>query len=309
MERSNTKVHLPSVLTIAGSDSGGGAGVQADLKTFLARGVYGASVITALTAQNSRGVTGILATPAWFVKEQLTAVFSDIRVDAIKTGMLANAEVIRTVAQTIKDAFPERSSRPAIVVDPVLIATSGDSLLASEEERAEAISVLKQDLLPLATVITPNLSEASALLGWEVSAVEHMRRAARELCEQTGCAHVVIKGGHAFESNVGAKESSSDACIDVLYTAEDAQFEAFSKPRLEDISCSHGTGCTLAAALAAELAKKRSMRLALLEAKAYVYDAMRCGVFPISRAAPHQGALNHGVGITFSSPSDKADQQ
>eukprot|EP00183_Erythrolobus_madagascarensis_P003361 CAMPEP_0185851496 /NCGR_PEP_ID=MMETSP1354-20130828/9993_1 /TAXON_ID=708628 /ORGANISM="Erythrolobus madagascarensis, Strain CCMP3276" /LENGTH=295 /DNA_ID=CAMNT_0028552495 /DNA_START=74 /DNA_END=961 /DNA_ORIENTATION=- len=288
------KDKVASVLSIAGSDSGGGAGVQADLKTFLARGVYGASVITALTAQNSRGVTGILATPAEFVEKQLDAVLSDIRVDAIKTGMLANKQVIHTVARTIRSSFPNADSRPPLVVDPVLIATSGDSLLADDAERSEAIQILTQELLPMATVVTPNLSEAATLLGRDVLSTEDMRVAAHDLCEKFLCAHAVVKGGHSTSAN----GSDSDACIDVLYSRQNEHFEAFSLPRLSDASCSHGTGCTLAAAIAAELAKKRPIAEAVLEAKSYVYQAMSNGVYPVSHTPPHTGALNHGVNLS-----------
>jgi hydroxymethylpyrimidine/phosphomethylpyrimidine kinase len=219
-------------LTIAGSDSSGGAGIQADLKTFSAFGVYGASAITALTAQNTCGVQGIEAVSPAFVAQQLRSVLSDLAVGAIKTGMLANADIVMTVAEVLRSAPP----RP-FVVDPVMVATSGDVLLAPE-----AVTAVKRELLPLASLITPNLPEAAILLGTEMAASEEAMVRQAELLRTTGCHAVLIKGGHGV----------GDAAIDILVSASGV--ERFQRPRLATPH-SHGTGCTLSAAIAALLAQ------------------------------------------------------
>jgi hydroxymethylpyrimidine/phosphomethylpyrimidine kinase len=241
-------------LTIAGSDSSGGAGIQADLTTFSAFGVYGASALTALTAQNTHGVQGIHAVPAGFVAAQLESVLSDLDVAAIKTGMLADAGIVETVARTLRAA----PSVP-LIVDPVMVATSGDVLLA-----AEAVAALKRDLIPLATLITPNLAEAGVLLGsCRAESEEEMLDQARALVA-LGCRAVLLKGGHGGE----------DAAVDVLADATGPQRLALARL---DTRHTHGTGCTLSAAIAALLALGIPLTEAVRRAKAYVWHALRHG--------------------------------
>lgn len=244
----------PIALTIAGSDSGGGAGIQADLKTFAALGVYGCSAISSLTAQNTCGVQGVFPVPPDFVKAQIHSVLSDIPVGAIKTGMLATADIIRAVAQ----ALTEFASIP-LVLDPVMVATSGDRLLAED-----AITCLIADLLPRATLITPNLLEAAALLN-ELPAtdVRTMRVQAAKL-RDLGATAVLIKGGHG----------AGDSAVDVLLLGD--VFEEFSAPRIATRN-THGTGCTLASAIAAGLAKGLSLRDAVAAAKVYLHQALSHG--------------------------------
>ncbi len=238
-------------VTIAGSDSSGGAGIQADLKTFSALGVYGASVITALTAQNTRGVTAIHEAPAGFVRAEIDAVFSDLAVGAVKIGMLASPELIRTVAAGLRDY---RQSR--IVLDPVMVATSGDSLL-----KAEAVATLRDELFPLASLITPNLPEAGKLLGRTVDDTpEDMLAAARELLS-LGPKAVLVKGGH------GTGADSADLFLD----GEGAHW--LRAPRHATRN-THGTGCTLSSAIAAGLAKGLDLAAAVTDAKAYVTAAI-----------------------------------
>lgn len=208
---------IPRALTIAGSDSGGGAGIQADLKTFSAFGVFGMTAITALTAQNTTGVYGVVEIAPEFVAQQIEVVVTDIGVDAVKTGMLANAAIIEAVAAKIQ----EHHLQP-LVVDPVMIAKSGAPLL-----KPEAVDALKTHLLPLATVVTPNLHEASALTGRSITNLEEMRDAARTLCG-LGASNVVVKGGHL-----------AGAAVDVLFDGED--FIEFHSERLAHPD-THGTG-------------------------------------------------------------------
>ena len=217
-------------LTIAGSDSGGGAGIQADLKTFAAHGVYGLSAITAVTAQNTVGVTAWQALPADLVSAQIEAVVSDIGCDAVKTGMLANAAIVEAVAAAI-----ESLDLPNVVVDPVMIAKSGDALL-----EPEAVAALQTELLPRATVVTPNIPEAEALTGVRIVSLEDARDAARRLMRR-GPAAVVIKGGHMQGPDL----------VDLLFDGE--RFHEFAGPRVETRN-THGTGCTFASAIAANLA-------------------------------------------------------
>ena len=238
-------------VTIAGSDSGGGAGIQADLKTFSALGVYGASVITALTAQNTRGVTAIHEAPADFVRAEIDAVFSDLAVNAVKIGMLASPELIRTVAAGLRDHGVSR-----VVLDPVMVATSGDSLLKSE-----AVATLRDELFPLASLITPNLPEAGKLLGRTVGETdEDMLAAARELLS-LGPKAVLVKGGH------GSGAESSDLYLD------SAGARWLTAPRHATRN-THGTGCTLSSAIAAGLAKGLDLVAAVAEGKAYVTAAI-----------------------------------
>lgn len=242
---------VPIALTVAGSDSGGGAGIHADLKTFSALGVYGASVITALTAQNTRAVTAIHAAPPGFVTAQLDAVFDDLAVDAVKVGMLGDVPTIEAVAAGLR-----RRDGIRLVIDPVMVAKSGDTLLAPE-----AVTRLRRDLLPLAGVITPNLPEAAALLEGPVPADEvAMAEAARAL-HVLGPQAVLLKGGHL----AGAES------VDLLFDGE--RLHRFAAPRIATRN-SHGTGCTLSAAIAAGLAKGLPLADAVAEAKDYLNRAL-----------------------------------
>jgi hydroxymethylpyrimidine/phosphomethylpyrimidine kinase len=241
-------------LTIAGSDSSGGAGIQADLKTFTALGVYGASVITALTAQNTRGVQGVEAVSAGFVAAQLASVLSDLDIGAVKTGMLANAEIVETVARALGAVRP----RP-LVVDPVMVATSGDRLL-----EPPAVDAIRRALAPRATVITPNLEEAAVLLGCSRAGDQAEMREQAAALLGLGCQAVLLKGGHG----AGAE------AIDVL--ADAAGVESFASPRI-DTRHAHGTGCTLSAAIAALLAAGAPLREAVSRAKSFVWHGLQGG--------------------------------
>jgi hydroxymethylpyrimidine/phosphomethylpyrimidine kinase len=238
-------------LTIAGSDSSGGAGIQADLKTFSALQVYGASVITALTAQNTLGVEGVHVVPPDFVRAQMRAVASDLAVGAIKIGMLATSAVIRAVADGLAD-FPD----VPVVLDPVMVAASGDPLL-----EADAVEALRAILIPHATLITPNLAEAAILLGQAVARSEYEMAAQALKLHETGASAVLIKGGH----------SAGEAAIDILFEGD--EFVSFEAPRAETEN-THGTGCTLSAAIAAELAKGADLAEAVGAAKTYVTEAI-----------------------------------
>jgi hydroxymethylpyrimidine/phosphomethylpyrimidine kinase len=242
---------LPIALTIAGSDSGGGAGIQADLKTFAALGVYGTSAITCITAQNPRGVTGIQAIRADMVRKQIEAVFAELKPDAAKTGMLFSAEIIRTVAE-----FFERGKLPLLVVDPVMVATSGAVLL-----KPSAIRVLKHRLLPLATLITPNLDEAELLLGRKLTSRNDLHSAARDLHERFGCA-ALVKGGHL---RIGLE------AVDVFFDGRVNR--EFVARRVRGVS-THGTGCTYAAAIAGELARGENLIGAVALAKQFITRAI-----------------------------------
>ena len=242
----------PVALTIAGSDSSGGAGIQADLKSFAALGVYGASVITALTAQNTTGVSGIHAVPAAFVTAQIDAVFSDLAVGAVKIGMVAQVETIAAIADGLTRWAPRH-----VVLDPVMVATSGDRLLA-----AEAVDALKTRLFPLASLITPNLPEAAALLNEPIAASEaDAERQAKRLLATTGCRAVLVKGGHGH----GAES------VDYLIDGE--RSIALAAPRIAT-SNTHGTGCSLSSAIAAGLARGEPMETAVRNAKAWITQAI-----------------------------------
>lgn len=241
-------------LTIAGSDSGGGAGIQADLKTFAALGCYGMSVITALTAQNTKAVTGIMPVPPAFIAKQLEAVLSDIGTDAVKIGMLHSAEVIEQVAKTLVQ-FGVKT----IVLDPVMVAKSGDKLLQDE-----AVDALKTCLLPIASVITPNLPETSVLLGRSVETLADMQQAAIDLAALCPGA-ILVKGGHL----------PSDESTDLLYLSANDQ-HWFPTNRIQTGN-SHGTGCTLSSAIAAGLARGLSVVDAVAAAKTYLTQALRAG--------------------------------
>lgn len=242
----------PIVLTIAGSDSSGGAGIQADLKTFSALGAYGASVITALTAQNTQGVTSVHAVPQEFVTAQLDAVFSDLDIKAVKIGMLANAGVVEAVANWLEDY----QDLP-IVLDPVMVATSGDPLLESDAE-----ALLRDRLVPLADVLTPNLPEAGRLLDQPVAEEEVEVRAQARALHDLGPSAVLIKGGHAQGPEV----------VDTLF--DGTRFDRIAMPRVETKN-THGTGCTLSSAIAACLAHGTSIRDGVFRAKAYISGAIQ----------------------------------
>ncbi len=240
---------MKKLLTIAGSDSSGGAGIQADLKTFAALGTYGMSVICALTAQNTKGVTMVTNTPIDMVKAQLEAIYDDVVPEGVKTGMLSTKEIVETVA----DFLASHGGAP-LVVDPVMVATSGDVLL-----QKDAIDAYKEKLIPLATLITPNIPEAEVLSGMAITDEKSRREAAQKLLT-LGCDAVLIKGGHHV----------MDA-DDLLY--DGVSFMAFPGRRV-DTENTHGTGCTLSSALAASLAKGMTLAEAVSEAKAYIAGAI-----------------------------------
>lgn len=242
---------IPIALTIAGSDSSGGAGVQADLKTFSALGVYGASVITALTAQNTTGVSGIHQVPADFVTAQIDAVFSDLDVSAVKIGMVAQRATIDAIVAGLLRWSPRQ-----IVLDPVMVATSGDRLLA-----ADAVAALRTEFIPRASLITPNLPEAAALLEEPVAASEAAIASQGQRLLAMGCRAVLVKGGHGQ-----GRES-----IDYLFSANGTI--ALAAPRLASQN-THGTGCSLSSAIAAGLAKGDDMETAVRHAKAWISAAI-----------------------------------
>jgi hydroxymethylpyrimidine kinase/phosphomethylpyrimidine kinase len=244
---------MKRVLTIAGSDSGGGAGIQADLKAITLLGGFGMSVLTALTAQNTVAVTSIHEVPLDFIAAQIDAVFSDIGVDSVKTGMLSNTEVVKLVASKMSEYKPA-----IVVVDPVMVAKSGDPLLA-----ADARKTLGEFLLPEATVVTPNLPEASALVGWEVAKEKEMRIAAKEI-HALGPKYVLVKGGHL-----------KGEAVDVLFDGQ--EFHEFRSPRVETKNV-HGTGCTYASAIATYLAQELDVVEAVDAAKRFITEAIRHGL-------------------------------
>jgi len=244
---------MKRILTIAGSDSGGGAGIQADLKTISLLGGYGMSVVTAVTAQNTLGVQGIHEIPAWFVEKQIDSVLSDIGADAIKTGMLVNREIIEAVSKKIKQYKVKK-----VVVDPVMVSKRGTPLL-----RRDAQDALIQKMIPLAWVITPNLMEASALTGLKVNSLEGMKGAAR-LIQKLGAKHVVVKGGHL-----------KGIPVDLLYDGK--KFTEVKGPRIESKN-SHGTGCTFASAIATLLTRGERVDEAVKKAKAFTAMAIQSGL-------------------------------
>lgn len=243
---------MATALTIAGSDSGGGAGIQADLKTFAALGVYGTSAITAVTAQNTLGVTAIAELDPSMVAAQIDAIAGDIPPDAVKTGMLANAEIIAMVAGKVRE-----HRLLNLVVDPVMVAKGGDRLL-----REDAIDALRRLLIPLAAVVTPNLPEAEALVESELKTDDDIRKAARAIVRM-GAAAVIIKGGH---------RADPEMATDILYDGK--SFREFSAPRIRTTS-THGTGCTFASAIAAYLALGYGLEEAVGQAKTYLTEALR----------------------------------
>jgi len=250
MNDSTSAPNLPIALTIAGSDSGGGAGIQADLKTFEAHGVFGTSVVTAITAQNTKGVSAVHPIPADVVRAQIDAVATDLRPAAVKTGMLASAALIEAVVAGLDahDLVP-------LVVDPVMVATSGDRLLDEDAE-----STLVETLVPRATVVTPNLSEAGILAGHDVRSTWDMERAARGIAEG-GAQAVLVKGGHL----------DAGTLIDVLW--HDGEIRRWERPKLRTHH-THGTGCTLSSAIAARLARGDDLETAVDGALDYVHRAI-----------------------------------
>lgn len=241
------------VLTIAGSDCSGGAGIQADIKTMTAHKVYAMSVITALTAQNTTGVYGVLEASPEFVASQIDCVFSDIRPDAVKIGMVSNAEIIAAIAEKLI-----QYEAPNIVVDPVMVATSGSKLLSSGAEET-----LKTKLLPLGRVITPNIPEAETLCGFEIEDRASMERAARDISRGLGGA-VLIKGGHL-----------ADSADDLLYT--EGRCVWFDSPRVDNPN-THGTGCTLSSAISCNLAAGCTVEQSVRNAKAYITGALKANL-------------------------------
>jgi hydroxymethylpyrimidine/phosphomethylpyrimidine kinase len=242
---------MRTALTIAGSDSGGGAGIQADLKTFAAHGVFGTSAVTAITAQNTLGVTAWQAMPADLVTAQIEAVAADFDLRAVKVGMLATAAIVEAVAATIVEL-----DLPDVVVDPVMVATGGDRLLDED-----AIEAIKRELMPHTRVLTPNVPEAEALSGMGIASVDDMRSAARRILA-SGPRVVIVKGGHL----------TGPESVDVVVTAHES-FE-LRRPRVETTS-THGTGCTLSSAIAANLALGLELQPALERAREYVDGAIR----------------------------------
>ena len=246
------KSTIPTALTIAGSDSGGGAGLQADIKAFQANGVYGMSVVTSITAQNTQGVTAAFNLPTQIITAQIDAVADDFEIHVVKTGMLSTSDIIHTVADAI-----ERHELGPVVVDPVMVATSGDRLLDPN-----AVEVLKSRMLPAANLLTPNAHEAEVLAGFPVTILDDARRAAETILA-LGPKAVLVTGGH-LEGEVDAVDALIDAEGEMLFRAE----------RI-DTKNTHGTGCTYASAIAANLAKGYNLRRAIQEAKAYLTEAIR----------------------------------
>ena len=255
---------MKTALTIAGSDSSGGAGIQADIKTMTANGVYAMSAITALTAQNTTGVYGILEVTPEFLANQLDCIFTDIRPDAVKTGMVSSSALIEVIAQKLTQYKAKN-----LVIDPVMVATSGAKLISDE-----AIETLKGKLLGLATLITPNIPEAQVLSGMDIRTAEDMERAAKAIYEAYGCA-VLCKGGHQL----------NDA-NDLLYSKEGARW--YHGRRIAN-SNTHGTGCTLSSAIASNLAKGYSLDEAVERAKAYISGAL-AAMLDLGKGS---GPMNH----------------
>ena len=254
---------MKQVLTIAGSDSGGGAGIQADLKAFAANGVYGMSAITAITAQNTEEVTEVFELPASIIEAQIDAIFDDFDVAAVKTGMLSSAAIVKSVAKMLG---PQNVAN--LVVDPVMISKSGHPLL-----QIDAIAALTETLLPLALVITPNIHEAERLSGLTIKTLADARQAAKVI-QKLGCRNVLIKGGHLL----------AERGTDLLY---DGRFFQVFKGEFFDTPHTHGTGCTYASAIAAQLARGKLLTDAIQTAKTYVTEAIRHGL-----------AIGHGKGPT-----------
>ncbi|OQA24946.1 MAG: Hydroxymethylpyrimidine/phosphomethylpyrimidine kinase [Firmicutes bacterium ADurb.Bin354] len=259
---------MRTALTIAGSDSCGGAGIQADIKTMTANGVYAMSAVTALTAQNTTGVIGIMESSPEFLKAQLDEIFTDIRPDAVKTGMVASIGLIEVIAERLKFYAADN-----IVVDPVMVATSGAKLISDD-----AVESLKEKLLPIASVITPNIPESEVLSGMKITSEEDMEKSARMISELYGCA-VLCKGGHSL----------SDA-NDFLFV--NGKGEWFHGRRIDNHN-THGTGCTLSSAIASNLAKGYGMNEAVGRAKEYLSGALEAGL----DLGKGSGPLLHGYAV------------
>ena len=273
---------MKTALTIAGSDSSGGAGIQADIKTMTANGVFAMSAVTALTAQNTTGVTGIMEVSPEFLKEQIDCIFTDIRPDAVKIGMVSSAELIRAIAEKLKEYQAEN-----IVVDPVMVATSGAKLISDD-----AIGTLKEALLPMADILTPNIPEAEVLSGMEVKTEEDMVKAAEKISRTYRCA-VLLKGGHQL----------NDA-NDLLCRGEEHRW--FYGKRIDNPN-THGTGCTLSSAIASNLAKGFDMETAVERAKAYISGALGA-MLDLGKGS---GPMNHAFDISgeYIKESDRAAEQ
>ena len=273
---------MRTALTIAGSDSSGGAGIQADIKTMTANGVFAMSAITALTAQNTTGVTGIMEVSPEFLKEQIDCIFTDISPDAVKIGMVSSAELIAAIAEKLTEYHAEN-----IVVDPVMVATSGAKLISDD-----AIDTLKERLLPMADVLTPNIPEAEVLSGMEVRTEEDMVKAAEKISENYHCA-VLLKGGHQL----------NDA-NDLLY--RNGSYRWFYGKRIDNPN-THGTGCTLSSAIASNLAKGFDMDTSVERAKAYISGALGA-MLDLGKGS---GPMNHAFDITgeyVKTPEDTAKE-
>ncbi len=274
----------PRLLTIAGSDSGGGAGIQADLKTFAAHGVFGMSAITAITAQNTRRVTAVAAVDPEMVAAQIDAVFDDIGVDAVKIGMLASAPIVAAVAGRLA-AWRARGAAPPVVLDPVMVAKSGDPLLADD-----AVEAILSQLLPLATLVTPNLPEARRMTGLGSASEPERERLALALAARGPA--VLIKGGHG----------DGDELVDLLW--DGARFHRFAGPRLAT-SSTHGTGCTLSSAIAARLALGEELPAAVGGAIAYLRAAI-AAAFPLGGG---HGPVNHFYRMNASEPDPRHSRE
>ena len=256
---------MKKVLTIAGSDCSGGAGIQADLKTMLANGVYGMSVITSLTAQNTTGVRSIQNATGDFLKDQIDSVFEDIVPDAVKTGMIPSKEMVEIIAERMKFYNVKK-----LVVDPVMVATSGADL-----SNSESVKAIKEKLIPLAALVTPNVPEAEVLSGMKINAEDDMKNAAEKINKECGCS-VLIKGGHSEEN-----------ANDVLY--HDGEFYVFAMQKIDNEN-THGTGCTLSSAIACNLAKGMDIPQAVTRAKEYITEAIAAGL----DLGHGRGPLDHG---------------
>ncbi|KAK9721917.1 trifunctional hydroxymethylpyrimidine kinase/phosphomethylpyrimidine kinase/thiaminase, variant 2 [Basidiobolus ranarum] len=288
-----TEKRLPKALTIAGSDSGGGAGIQADIKTFTSLQVYGTSVLTAVTSQNSKGVNGVELMKPEFVRNQLTTVLSDIGADAIKTGMLGDAETMEVIVQVLKEHY--KTTKPKLVVDPVMVSTSGTVLL-----KASSIQTLKHVVLPITYIVTPNVPEAEVLLSdnennritQTIETLDAMKHAAKEIAS-FGPKYVILKGGHLiFDQELNKVDPTlfkgEMFVIDVVYDALNDSYFEMRKPYIKSNN-THGTGCTLSAAIAAELANGVDTNEAIIKGIRYVANAIKYG-FSVGEG---HGSLNH----------------
>ena len=259
---------MKTALTIAGSDSSGGAGIQADIKTMMAHGVFAETAITALTAQNTTGVTGVLESTPEFLAQQLDAVFTDIFPDAVKIGMVSSSALITVIADKLKEYGAKN-----IVIDPVMVATSGAKLINDD-----AVSTLKKELFPLASVLTPNIPEAEVLADMEIKNVDDMKKAAQIIGNQFNCA-VLCKGGHSL----------NDA-NDLLYL--DGELKWFNGKRIDNPN-THGTGCTLSSAIASNMAKGKDLETSVEEAKAYISGALEA-MLDLGKGS---GPMNHAFAV------------